>query len=163
MFRRTCWAFWGWLSPLAALAAGPVEAPAAWLRFRNDLGHAVVIQTSWTANGAGVRGKPQYLHPGETVSEWLNTPQRLRVNVSDARSPRTTILQAEMAPAKGDRSFAVQMGEPRPDQVSVHAVALVESPKGAKGATGKPRAAPHLDKNPRAEPRGESTAKRTPE
>jgi hypothetical protein len=139
MFSRTFWTVWGWTLASAVLAVEPAEAHAAWLRFRNDLSHAVVVQSSWTAKGVSHRGKTHYLYPGETVSEWVSEAHSRKVVISDARTPRQSLLQIDASPGKKELLIAVQskLEAGKKDRV-VKAVVLHPSGSETEVSPGRP-------------------------
>jgi hypothetical protein len=91
-----------------ALAALPAVASAGWMGFRNDLNHAIVVQT-YTEARDGVRyGTPHRLYPGETTWEWVSDQSSRKLIITDTQSPRSTLLKgAEVSVSKDDVLLSV--------------------------------------------------------
>ena len=94
---------------VVAFIAGPSKANAGWVGFRNDLGQAVVIQSSSATKNQARQGNPQYVYPGETTWEWVPDHGVRTITISTASTPKTALYRLEVsAPDQGDQLFAIQ-------------------------------------------------------
>lgn len=80
------------------LAAATSSAHAGWLGFRNQLTHAVLIESTRQVKNTIHTTAPQFLYPGETLWHRTRDVNSRRITVLDARAGRPVLVRFEAQP-----------------------------------------------------------------